>query len=50
MVSELECTDLVFDYPGPLRAVDGLSLSVQSGELLAVIGPNGSGKSIGGQY
>jgi branched-chain amino acid transport system ATP-binding protein len=30
---------------GALRAIDGLTLSVEEGEALAVIGPNGAGKS-----
>ena len=45
MVNELSARELVLDYPGPLRAVDGISLEVRRGDLLVVIGPNGSGKS-----
>lgn len=30
---------------GGLRAVDGVSLSLEKGEFLAVVGPNGSGKT-----
>jgi len=44
-VSAISCAGLTHDYPGPLRAVDGIDLSLREGELLAVIGPNGSGKS-----
>ena len=36
--------DLVKDY-GSLRAVDGVSFSVASGEVFALLGPNGAGKS-----
>ncbi|MFI0419657.1 ABC transporter ATP-binding protein [Spongiactinospora sp. 9N601] len=32
-------------YHGQLRAVDGLSLEVERGEVLAIIGANGAGKS-----
>jgi iron complex transport system ATP-binding protein len=36
---------LVFEYPGPLRALDGVDLELSGGELCVVVGPNGSGKS-----
>ena len=36
--------DLVKDFGG-LRAVDGLQLRLQEGELLALVGPNGCGKT-----
>lgn len=44
-MSALACRGLEHDYPGPLRALDGVDVSLAEGELVAVIGPNGSGKS-----
>jgi ABC-2 type transport system ATP-binding protein len=35
---------LVKEY-GPVRAVDGLSLTVRRGEVFALLGPNGAGKT-----
>ncbi|GAA0641225.1 ABC transporter ATP-binding protein [Kutzneria viridogrisea] len=32
-------------YPGGVRALDGVSLRIERGELLAIVGPSGSGKS-----
>ena len=37
-------TDVTKDFGG-LRALDGVSLTVNSGELLGLVGPNGSGKT-----
>ena len=37
--------DNISRYFGGVKAVDGLSLRVQRGEILGLIGPNGSGKS-----
>jgi putative ABC transport system ATP-binding protein len=46
-VSVLELADVVKEYPGtpPVRALDGVDLTVERGELVAVVGPSGSGKS-----
>ena len=40
----LEVEQLVAGY-GPIRALDGVSLSVEPGELVAIIGANGAGKT-----
>lgn len=45
----LVATGVTVDFPGkprPLRAVDGLDLRLDRGEILAVVGESGSGKSV----
>lgn len=41
----LAVRDASMVYPGGVKALDDVSLSVGTGELLAILGPSGSGKS-----
>src|ERR1700704_3661462 len=41
----VELQDVVVEYPGGIRAVDGVSLRVSGREFLGLLGPNGAGKS-----
>lgn len=43
-VAILEVRDLVKQYPG-LRAVDGVSFSIEAGICFGLLGPNGAGKT-----
>jgi ABC-2 type transport system ATP-binding protein len=41
----VEAHNLVKTYPSAVRALDGLSITVEPGELFGLLGPNGAGKS-----
>ncbi|WP_335936375.1 ABC transporter ATP-binding protein [Streptomyces sp. PTD5-9] len=41
----IEVRDAAKSYPGGVHALRGVNLTVEEGELLAVVGPSGSGKS-----
>ena len=45
MTSAIEAEGLVKTYPGDVRALDGLSFSVEEGTVFGLLGPNGDGKS-----
>jgi ABC-2 type transport system ATP-binding protein len=47
MANAIEATGLVKTYAGKVkvRALDGLSLAVESGTVFGLVGPNGAGKS-----
>lgn len=44
MTNVIEVKSLIKHF-GPIRAVDGISFNVQSGDLFAFLGPNGAGKT-----
>ncbi|GLY64531.1 ABC transporter ATP-binding protein [Amycolatopsis taiwanensis] len=45
MTPVLELREVSKTYPGGVTALRGVSLQIQSGELVAIVGPSGSGKS-----
>ena len=45
MTVAIRATELVKSYSQGVRALDGVTLEVNSGEVLVVMGPSGSGKS-----
>ena len=45
MTALVELDNVSKSYPGGVTALDGVSMSVGVGELVAIVGPSGSGKS-----
>ena len=41
----IEVTSVQFSYPSGVHALDGISVSVRSGEQVAIVGQNGAGKT-----
>jgi energy-coupling factor transport system ATP-binding protein len=42
---KIEISDLQFSYPNGVRALDGVSFTIDSGEQIAIVGQNGAGKT-----
>ncbi len=44
-IDRIECEQVVFSYPDGTPVLEGVSFSLERGEMIGVVGPSGSGKS-----
>ena len=44
-MAEIKLDGVTKEYPGGVRAVDDVSLTITSGEFMVLVGPSGCGKS-----
>src|SRR4051812_31848207 len=44
-MAEIQLDSVVKEYAGGVRAVDGVTLTIRSGEFMVLVGPSGCGKS-----
>jgi energy-coupling factor transport system ATP-binding protein len=42
---KINVSNLHFSYPGQIKALSGLNISIDTGELVAIVGQNGAGKT-----
>jgi ABC-type sugar transport system ATPase subunit len=44
-VSEIVLSGVSKTFPGGVKAVDGISLTIEDGEFMVLVGPSGCGKT-----